>query len=75
MSKVDMSPAAVGARLEEQARLSDLHSEHRLATKVDMSPAAVGRRLELQSRLRRACLEWQKVGEANGLGRVRREDQ
>lgn len=71
MSKVDMSPEAVSERLRAMSRLSDLRPENRLAAKVDMSSAAVSRRLRLQSRLRETGLKWQRIGEANGLGRRR----
>ena len=69
MSRVDMSVEAVTARLREMSRLSDLSPDKRLAAKVDMSSEGVSRRLRLQSRLREACLKWQRIGEANGLGR------
>ena len=64
---VDMSPKAVGDRLRELCRLSDLRTESRLATKVDMSSAAVSRRLRKVSELRRVCLDLQRLGAANGL--------
>lgn len=61
---VDMSPEAVGARLREVGRLSDLRSERRLDTKVDMSPEAVSRRLEQIEQLRRLCLSLRATPEA-----------
>ena len=72
-SKVDYSRAAVSERLQEVARLSDLRSENRLAYKIDMSRDAVSRRLRVVSDLRRDCLALARLGEANGLGRARRE--
>lgn len=45
MSRPDMSPSAVSARLRDVGARSDLRPERRLATKVDMSPRAVSRRL------------------------------
>lgn len=73
MKQVDYSPEAVTERLREVDRLSDLRTENRLACKVDMSPAAVTRRLATVSMLRDACLELVRFGEANGLGRGRRD--
>ena len=69
MSRVDMSPEAVTERLRTMSGICDLRPENRLAAKVDMSSAAVTRRLRQQSRLRDVCLKWQRIGEANGLGR------
>lgn len=62
MRAVDMSPAAVGARLRRLSALSDLATARRPATKVDMSPAAVTRRLRTQSMLRSACLRFASIG-------------
>ncbi len=69
---VDMSPEQVQQRLREASRLSDLRPEHRLDSKVDMSPAAVARRLRRAAALYRMCQCWQRLGEANGLGRAQR---
>ncbi len=69
MSRLDMSAQAVSERLRTMSRSSDLRPEKRPAAQADMSSAAVSRRLRLQSRLRAVCLKWQRVGEANGLGR------
>lgn len=52
MSRVDMSPDAIEARL----RLCvppDLHPEHRLRHKLDMSPDAIEARLRQVAALRR----------------------
>lgn len=54
--QVDLSPAAVVARLRAAAALSDLTSSRHLATKVDISPGAVIRRLTQVAELRRLCL-------------------
>ena len=53
---VDLSPAAVVARLRAAAALSDLTASRHLATKVDMSTGAVTRRLAQVAELRRLCL-------------------
>jgi hypothetical protein len=45
MSGVDMSPAAVSARLRRLGELCDLNAEKRLHTKVDMSAKGVSARL------------------------------
>ena len=73
MRRVDYSPEAVTERLREVERLSDLRTENRLACKVDMSPAGVTRRLRTVSMLRDSCLELMRIGQANGLGRGRRD--
>jgi hypothetical protein len=48
--------AAVGERLREVSRLTDLRAARRLDVKVDMSASAVTRRLRRQSALRSLCL-------------------
>lgn len=53
---IDMSPAAVSARLRRVAELSDLRSDRRLREKIDYSPEAIDRRLRKVSALRRLCL-------------------
>jgi hypothetical protein len=53
---VDMSPAAITARLQRAAALADLRSEHRLSAKIDMSPAGITRRLREVEMLRRTCV-------------------
>jgi len=63
--KVDMSPAAITARLKEVSRLADLRPEMRLHCKVDMSPAGVTRRLRQVSQLRDLCLELGRLGAAS----------
>ena len=55
MSGVDMSPAAILARLREVERLSDLRPERRLDTKIDMSPEAIDRRLAEVEQARLLC--------------------
>ena len=54
---VDMSGAAISARLRHASLLSDLSTEKRLHGKVDMSPAAIARRLREVEQLRRLCLK------------------
>ena len=56
MSRADMSPAAVAARIQQVGRLADLAPERRLATKVSMDPDEVGRRIARLSALRDLCL-------------------
>jgi hypothetical protein len=52
---VDMSPAAVTARLRHVASLSDLTPERRLDAKLDLSPAGITRRLAEASDLLQLC--------------------
>lgn len=59
---VDMSPAAISARLRRCSDLADLRAEARLSAKIDMSPLGISRRLRQVENLRRACL---------ALGRLR----
>jgi hypothetical protein len=59
---LDMSAAAVTARLRRSSDLADLRADARLLAKVDMSPAAITRRLRQVERMRRTCL---------ALGRLR----
>jgi hypothetical protein len=70
---IDMSPEAVGRRLRECARTSDLRTEQRLSYKLDMSREGISRRLARVEALRRLCLELVKIGERNHLGRSRRQ--
>lgn len=65
MKPVDMSPAAVTARLRH---MSELREPQRRAP-VDMSPAAVGHRLREVSQLRTFCVQLERIGRANGLGK------
>jgi hypothetical protein len=53
---VDLSPAAIAARLRLASDLSaPLHPELRLATKIDLSGPAIARRLREASDLRELC--------------------
>lgn len=63
---VDLSPAAITARLRE---VSDIRDERvrRSVEAVDLSPAAITRRLRRVSSLRDACLALRMLGRANGL--------
>jgi hypothetical protein len=54
---VDMSGAAISARLRQASLLADLRTENRLHGKVDMSPPAISRRLREVEQLRRLCLD------------------
>jgi hypothetical protein len=58
---VEMSPAAIDARLRRAAQLADLRTEQRLACKIDMSPRTIAARLREVERLRRLCLELAKL--------------
>jgi hypothetical protein len=60
---VDMSPAAITARLRQVSEAADLRPERRLDQKIDMSSAAVTRRLRRVSELRRLCIELGKLRE------------
>jgi hypothetical protein len=62
---VDMSSAAIDARLREASRLAgSLRPEHRLDTKIDMSPTAVAARLKEASDLLDVCRELARAGAA-----------
>lgn len=52
---VDMSPAAISARLREVSRLSDLDRDLRLHGKVDYSPEGISARLREVGELNRLC--------------------
>lgn len=54
---VDLSPAAVSARLREVSRLSELDPARRLDAKLDLSPAGISRRLRQVSELNATC-DW-----------------
>ena len=54
-ARLDMSPAAVSARLREVGRLSDLSPATRLDAKLDMSPRGVSSRLREVSELLALC--------------------
>jgi hypothetical protein len=62
---VDLSPAAITARLREASALADLRTGYRLHAKVDMSPRGITERLREVERLRRVCV---------ALGRLRPVD-
>ncbi len=53
---VDMSTAAVTARLREVSQLSDLRAENRMNGKIDYSPDAVTARLREVFRLTELCV-------------------
>ncbi len=53
---VDMSAAAVTARLQLVSDMADLRPERRLFGKIDMSAAGVTGRLRTASELRDLCL-------------------
>jgi hypothetical protein len=61
---LDMSAAAVTARIRAVSDLADLRPEHRLYGKIDMSAEGVTRRLREVSELRDLCLELAKGGAA-----------
>jgi hypothetical protein len=52
---LDMSPAAISARLRRSSELADLHPARRLEAKLDMSPAGITRRLREASELLDLC--------------------
>lgn len=52
---LDMSKAAITARLRIASALSDLHPERRLDAKLDMSPSAITKRLREASDLLEVC--------------------
>ena len=54
-SKVDMSAAAITARLRHVGTISDLAPERRLDAKLDMSAAGITRRLAEASDLLQLC--------------------
>src|SRR5690606_26197999 len=53
---VDMSPAAISARLSAVGRLSDLRADRRLYYKLDLRPDTVSRRLRELGRLSDLCV-------------------
>jgi hypothetical protein len=61
---VDMSAAAVTARLQYVSDIADLRPERRLYGKIDMSAVGVTARLREVSELRDLCLELAKGGAA-----------
>ena len=58
---VDMSAAAISARIREVADRSDLHVERMGEAKVDYSPAAISARIREAAQLLRLC---QSLGRA-----------
>lgn len=66
---IDMSKAAVTARLREVSARTDLLAEHRLDHKLDMTPAGIARRLASVEAARRLCLALVEIGRRNRLGR------
>jgi hypothetical protein len=64
MGTVDMSAAAITARLTAASDLADLRPEHRLDAKIDLGAAAVTRRLQLASELLEVCQELGRAGAA-----------
>lgn len=64
---VDLSAAAIEARLREASRLAgELRAETRLATKIDLSRAGVTRRLQEASDLMDLCRALAQAGKAAG---------
>lgn len=61
---VDMSPAAVSARLRRASELSDLSIARAGEGKVSMEPAAVSARLRMVSQLRELGLRLRRAGAA-----------
>lgn len=61
---VDMSAAAVTARLQHVSDIADLRAERRLHGKIDMTAAGVTARLCEVSELRDLCLALAKGGAA-----------
>ena len=55
MSRIDLSPAAITARLRQASDASDLAAVRRLDTKVDLSPDGVSRRLHEAFELYELC--------------------
>ena len=53
--RLDMSPAAISARLRSASALSDLAPEQRLSAKLDMRPAALTARLREAAALLELC--------------------
>jgi hypothetical protein len=62
MTKVDMSPRAVSARLRAVSECSDLDSSRRLDAKINLSPNAISERLATVSALRDLCLYLGRAG-------------
>ena len=54
---VDMSPAAVSARLRAVAAVSDLRVDRRMDAKLDMRPDAISARIRAVGQLNRLCLK------------------
>ena len=52
---LDMSPAAIEARVQQASELSDLRPEARLDAKLDMSPEGIARRIKEASDLNTLC--------------------
>lgn len=66
---VDLSAAAIEARLREASRLAgELRAESRLATKIDLSRAGVTRRLRQASDLLELCRALAEAGRAADPG-------
>lgn len=61
--EVDMSAAAVDARLRTVSELADLDPERRMDAKIDYSAQAVDARLRMVAMLRASCL---RLGEDGG---------
>jgi hypothetical protein len=62
--KVDMSAAAVTARLQHVSDIADLRAERRLYGRIDMTAAGVTARLREVSELRDLCLALASGGAA-----------
>jgi hypothetical protein len=69
--RLDLSPAAIDARLREASRLAgSLRPEHRLTTKIDLSANGVARRLRTASDLLQLCLALAQVGAREHVAQV-----
>jgi hypothetical protein len=70
--KIDLSSAAIEARLREVSRLAgSLRAEDRLTTKIDLSGAAIAARLREASELLEVCRALGRAGAAFGSGNGR----
>jgi hypothetical protein len=62
VSRLDLSPRAVTARLRAASALADLRPEHRLDAKLGLTAAGITARLKLASELRDLCARLQQTG-------------
>lgn len=61
---VNDAPEAVAQRLRAASAQADLRPSRRLERKVSYAPEAIAQRLRQQAMLRRACLEFARLGTA-----------